>query len=111
MQFFMALAYGLAWLVILALPFSVVPLLAIAWHRRRGGRGILAGGVICFAAYVLFTDAVSPRPDPFSFGLLGDVVVFATAGAFYGLITGLTTWAFAVAVRIVGKARRTGPQA
>ena len=78
--------------------FAGIPLLAIAWNRRRGRRGIMAGllaGTICYGGYILGIDPFLPQYDMDRFPLMVNFFVFSVMGAAHGLILGLTAWGLA----------------
>jgi hypothetical protein len=79
--------------------FAGLPLFAIAWHRRRGRRGIVAGlvaGILCYGGYILGIDPYLPHYDLDRFPLWVNFLYFSILGAAYGLILGSTAWGLAV---------------
>jgi hypothetical protein len=91
--------------------FAGVPLLAIAWHRRRGRRGVLAGflaGIICYGGYILAIDRYLPHYDLDRFPQWVNFLYFSILGAAYGLILGVTAWGLATLARLAraGRAAR-----
>jgi hypothetical protein len=88
--------------------FAGVPLFAIAWHRRRGRRGIIAGllaGTICYGGYILGIDPYLPHYDLDRFPVMIDFLYFSLLGAAHGLILGLATWGLAALANISGMGR------
>jgi len=88
--------------LIRGLVFGGMPLLAIAWQRRRGGRALLGGwlvGAVAYGGFVVADSYTMTRPDPFSLGVPADAVVFAVVGAVHGLILGLAAWGLGAVVR------------
>jgi hypothetical protein len=83
--------------------FAGLPLLAIAWHRRRGRRGIIAGllaGTLCYGGYILCIDPYLPHYDLDRFPLSANFLYFCILGATHGLILGLTAWGLAALASI-----------
>jgi len=77
------------------LTFGFGPLLGVIWQRTSGGRGIiggLVGGAVIYGGYILLATYLSPRSNPFSFGLAGDFLVFCFVGAANGLTLGVAAW-------------------
>jgi hypothetical protein len=88
--------------------FAGVPLIAIAWHRRRGRRGILAGflaGLICYGGYILVIDPYLPHYDLDRFPQWVNFLYFSILGAAHGLILGLTAWSLANLARFARAGR------
>jgi hypothetical protein len=101
-------AAGTAELLLRVAGFAGLPLFAIAWHRRRGRRGILAGflaGIICYGGYILAIDPYLPHYDLDRFPQWFNVLYFSTLGAAYGLILGLTAWTLAALASFAGAGR------
>jgi Na+/proline symporter len=95
--------------------FSGGPLLAIAWNRGRGRRGIIAGllaGIVCYGGYILCIDPHLPHHDLNRFPLVYNFIFFSILGALHGLILGLAAWALATLARIASLdwARQHGDQ-
>jgi hypothetical protein len=85
---------GVVEVIVRMLAFGLGPLLGVTWHRRMEGRGIFGGflaGVVLFGGYSLYLDS-RERRDPFSLGLVGDLIVYCIAGASNGLVLGVAAW-------------------
>jgi hypothetical protein len=79
------------------------PLLAIAWHRRRGARGILGGlvgGSICHGVYIIVLRCFYPRPDRIP--LVAEFLGFSFNGATVGVILGLAAWGTTALASVAG---------
>ncbi|MGP0067160.1 MAG: hypothetical protein ACLQGP_26645 [Isosphaeraceae bacterium] len=107
-------AAGTAELLLRVAGFAGLPLLTIAWHRRRGRRGILAGflaGIICYGGYILAIDPYLPHYDLDRFPQSFNFLYFSTLGATHGLILGLTAWGLAALASFAGAGRVAWRQA
>lgn len=93
--------------------FAGVPLLAIAWHRRRGRRGIIAGllaGTLCYGGYILAIDPYLPHYDLDRFPQMVNFIVSSVLGAVHGLSLGLTAWGLTALANIAGAGRAARKQ-
>lgn len=91
-------------LLIRVVGFAGMPLLAIARHRRRGRRGILAGllaGALCYGGYILAIEPYLPHFDQDRFPLISNFVFFSVLGAAHGLTLGITAWGLAILAKLV----------
>jgi hypothetical protein len=84
--------------------FGAGPLACIYWQRKKGGRGImggLLGGTIIYGSYAILDDCFSETRDPFSFGIVGDTVIYAITGCVHGFVLGIVAYVFFLGARDV----------